>query len=155
MAEKNLSVLIDTAVRKEEEAIAFYTDLMAQVEDVSVRDTLSFIASEERKHRAFLLGYREGRYGPADLKVSEPVYYRIAEYQEEPKAGKAMTPAEAFLLASHRELRAHRFYSELSELHTEGELRQMILKMAGEELRHKEKMEYLYVNAAFPQTSGG
>jgi len=27
--------------------------------------------------------------------------------------------------------------------------------MANEELKHKEKMEYLYANTAFPQTSGG
>ena len=28
-------------------------------------------------------------------------------------------------------------------------------KMSLEELRHKEKVEYLYANTAFPQTSGG
>jgi hypothetical protein len=27
--------------------------------------------------------------------------------------------------------------------------------MANEELKHKEKMEYLYANTAFPQTAGG
>ena len=40
-------------------------------------------------------------------------------------------------------------------LHTDGEARTMLLKMANEELKHKEKMEYLYSNTAFPQTSGG
>jgi hypothetical protein len=28
-------------------------------------------------------------------------------------------------------------------------------RMANEELKHKEKVEYLYSNAAFPQTDGG
>jgi rubrerythrin len=40
-------------------------------------------------------------------------------------------------------------------MHTDGELNSMLLKMANEELKHKEKMEYLYSNTAFPQTSGG
>jgi hypothetical protein len=31
----------------------------------------------------------------------------------------------------------------------------MLYAFAGEELRHKEKVEYLYCNAAFPQTDGG
>jgi rubrerythrin len=31
----------------------------------------------------------------------------------------------------------------------------LLEKMAQEELRHKEKVEYLYANTAFPQTSGG
>jgi rubrerythrin len=43
----------------------------------------------------------------------------------------------------------------LANLHTEGELREILFKMANEELKHKEKMEYLYANTAFPQTSGG
>jgi rubrerythrin len=48
-----------------------------------------------------------------------------------------------------------RFYTELAHLHADGDLREMLLKMANEELKHKEKMEYLYANTAFPQTSGG
>jgi rubrerythrin len=43
----------------------------------------------------------------------------------------------------------------LAHLHAEGDPREMLLKMANEELKHKEKMEYLYANTAFPQTSGG
>jgi rubrerythrin len=31
----------------------------------------------------------------------------------------------------------------------------MLLRMAAEELKHKEKVEYLYTNTAFPQTQGG
>ncbi len=31
----------------------------------------------------------------------------------------------------------------------------MLLKMANEEMKHKEKVEYLYANTAFPQTQGG
>jgi len=62
---------------------------------------------------------------------------------------------EIYLVASHRELRSYEFYTELANLHIEGELKQILLKMANEELKHKEKMEYLYANTAFPQTSGG
>jgi len=45
--------------------------------------------------------------------------------------------------------------SELANLHADSEIREMLLKMANQELKHKEKMEYLYANTAFPQTSGG
>jgi rubrerythrin len=40
-------------------------------------------------------------------------------------------------------------------MHPEGELKNLFLKFANEELKHKEKVEYLYCNAAFPQTAGG
>jgi hypothetical protein len=31
----------------------------------------------------------------------------------------------------------------------------MLLKMANQEIKHKEKVEYLYANTAFVQTDGG
>jgi len=34
-------------------------------------------------------------------------------------------------------------------------VKDLLNKMASEELKHKEKMEYLYTNTAFPQTAGG
>ncbi len=43
----------------------------------------------------------------------------------------------------------------LADLHADSELKTMLSKLANEELKHKEKMEYLYANTAFPQTSGG
>jgi len=46
-------------------------------------------------------------------------------------------------------------YGDLSRLHPEGPVRDLLARMANEELRHKEKVEYLYANTAFPQTSGG
>jgi rubrerythrin len=34
-------------------------------------------------------------------------------------------------------------------------VKELLLRMANEEMRHKEKMEYLYTNTAFAQTEGG
>ncbi len=150
-----LKELIETAIRREEDAYAFYTDLQNRTEDAAVKDTLAFIAGEEQKHKAFLVRYLEGGAGSAGLRLSEVTYYKIAEHQQEPELGERMSAADIYLVAAHREKRSHRFYSELAALHPEGEARAMLLKMANEELKHKEKMEYLYANTAFPQTSGG
>jgi len=40
-------------------------------------------------------------------------------------------------------------------MHPAGPVRDLLLGMAREELLHKEKVEYLYANTAFPQTAGG
>jgi len=58
-------------------------------------------------------------------------------------------------LASHRELKSYTFYTERAKLHPGGYNKEMLLKIANEELKHKEKMEYLYANTALPQTAGG
>jgi rubrerythrin len=111
--------------------------------------------------------------------MTDVVEYKIAEYLEEPEIDGDMSSQEVYLVAAHRESRSRQFYTELANLHADGntqtmllkmaneELKHkekmeylystqtMLLKMANEELKHKEKMEYLYSNTAFPQTSGG
>jgi len=147
--------LIDTAIRREEEAYAFYQRLRDRVADAAARETIEWISQEEKKHKAFLEEYRRGGYGAAELRLSEPVFYRIAEHQQEPEMQEEMTRPEVFLIAAHREMRSHRFYQALAAEHADGPAHELLGRMATEELRHKEKMEYLYANAAFPQTSGG
>ena len=153
--DKSVSDILEIAIKREEGAYDFYMDIHAKVADPSVKETLEFIAGEETKHKAFLVNYRDGNFGEKALRMSAVVDYKIAEYLEEPQVAENMKPEDVYLVASHREQRSYLFYTELAHLHTEGELREILLKMANEELKHKEKMEYLYTNTAFPQTSGG
>ncbi len=152
---KRIADILDIAIKREEEAYEFYTDIHSKVDDASVKSTLEFMAGEEKKHKAFLISYRDGHFGDKGLRMSDVVDYKIAEYLEEPEISEDSKPEDVYLVASHREGRSHQFYTELANLHAEGEPRQMLLKMANEELKHKEKAEYLYSNTAFPQTSGG
>lgn len=155
MQDDRLSHFIEVAIGREEDAYAFYMDLYEKVEEEAARETLKWIADEEMKHRQFLVDYRDGNIKAKALRMSDVTYYKIAEYQEEPEPDKDIDSSRIFLLAAHRELNSHKFYSELAELHPEGDVKTMLLKMANEELKHKEKMEYLYTNTTFRQTSGG
>ena len=155
MEDKQVLDVINTAIQREEEAYAFYMEILGGVEDKSVRDTLTFIAGEEKKHREFLVAYRDGDYGVDSLRMNDPLDYKIAEHLEEPEVDDDMSSEDIYLIASHRELRAYNFYTDLANLHPEGELNELLRKIASEELKHKEKMEYLYANTAFPQTDGG
>jgi rubrerythrin len=147
--------ILDMAIRREEVAYDFYMDIYKKVEDATVRETVEFIAGEEKKHKAFLVSYKEGKYGADTLRMADVVEYKLAEYLEEPEISKDSSSEEVYLVAAHREARSHQFYLELANMHGDGELKTMLEKMANEELKHKEKMEYLYANTAFPQTSGG
>lgn len=153
--DRNLSALIETAIDREEEAYRFYKQILGRTQDPVVKEALEWIAAEEQNHKAFLIKYREGEFGPTPLRVSDVVYYRIAEHEPEPDPAGALNRAEVFLVGAHREARSHAFYRELAEEHPAGNVKEMLLGMANEELKHKEKLEYLYSNTAFPQTSGG
>jgi rubrerythrin len=153
--DKRVSDIITMAIKREEEAYEFYMDIHAKVSDPSLKGTLEFIAGQEKKHKAFLVGYRDGNFGPKALKMADFVDYKVAEYLEEPDIDPGSKPEDIYLAASHRELRSFHFYTEMANLHADSEIKEMLLTMANEELKHKEKMEYLYANTAFPQTSGG
>jgi rubrerythrin len=155
MPDNRISELVETAISREEAAYAFYMDLHQKVDDVSAHETLEWIAGEEENHKKFLIAYRDGGFSKEALRMSDVMYYKIAEYQEEPEIEKVMRREDVFLIASHRELRSYNFYTALAKLHPEGEFNEILLKIANEELKHKEKMEYLYANTAFPQTAGG
>lgn len=153
--QKTIADVIDRAIQREEEAFHFYMNIHSKVQDAGVRDTVEFIAKEEKKHKAFLVGYRKGDYGTDALRMADVIEYRVAEYLEEPEISKESSSQDVYLIAAHRESRSYQFYSELANMHADSELKTMLAKMANEELKHKEKMEYLYANTAFPQTSGG
>ena len=155
MKSKRLDFVIDVAIEREEEAYAFYMDLHDRVNDPTARDTLEFLAREEQKHRDFLIAYRDGRVAAGGLRMTESVDYKIAEHLDEPDIEKDMESKDVYLVAAHRELSSYNFYRSLADIHPNGEVKDVLLRIASEEMKHKEKVEYLYSNTAFPQTAGG
>jgi rubrerythrin len=146
---------METAIQKEREAQAFYRDLYNLVEDAIAKDALLFLAEEEKKHEEFLRKYLKDSYGANALKLDKVIDYEIAQYLELPDIKKGMEAKDVYLVAAHRELNSYNFYKNLADIHPDGEVKDLLLKMANQELKHKEKVEYLYSNTAFPQTAGG
>jgi len=155
MEKRELKHILGMAIDKEKEAYDFYMNLYNVVEDAVAKDTLLFLAQEEKKHRKFLKDYREGRHNKDVLRMSEVIDYQIAQYMETPDSEKKIHTKDVYLIAANRELNSYNFYTNLAGVHPDGEMRDLLLRMANEELRHKEKVEYLYSNTAFPQTAGG
>jgi len=155
MEGKALSEIIDLAIEREEQAFAFYQLLLEKVEDKTAQETLRFLSNEERKHKEFLEKYRREGYGPGGLRMTEVVDYKLAEHLAAPDIKQNMESKDVYLVAAHRELNSYLFYQSLAELHPPGDAKSILLRIANEEKKHKEMVEYLYSNTAFPQTDGG
>lgn len=152
---KTLESLIDIAIAREVEAHDFYAALCSRADNPGIKETLKFLADEETRHKEFLTAYRSGKFGKNFPDIKSAVNYKIAEHADAPDLTDNINRPDIYLTAAHKELEAYNFYISLSEMHPEGEVKQMLLKIAYEELKHKEKVEYLYSNTAFPQTEGG
>jgi len=155
MGSDTLQSVIDLAIQREEEAHNFYLSLSSVVQDKAARDTLKYLADEEAGHKAFLVKCKDEMACDIVLRPDTPVDYKVAEHLKQPDIQKDMNSEEVFLVAANREANAHHFYKGLADLYPKGPVKELLLRMAAEELKHKEKMEYLYANTAFGQTAGG
>ena len=147
--------VIEQAIVNEEISINLYQMLVQKVKEKDSKETFAYLASEEVKHKEFLQNYLGGKCPEGGLDLKTPVDYKVIEYLEAPLPSETMRPQDAFLLAAGREKKSHEFYLHLAEIHPEGPVKDLLKRLASEELAHKEKVEYLYANTAFPQTDGG
>jgi len=155
MADLILSTVIQKAISSEIASYDLYRALINMVKEKDTKDTFSYLASEELTHKEFLENYLKGKGGKGALDLKTPVDYKVAEYLKAPEPSEKMRPQDAFLLAAGNEKKAHELYESLAAMHQEGEVKGLLKRLAQEELSHKEKVEYLYANTAFPQTDGG
>jgi rubrerythrin len=112
------------------------------------KETLEWLAKDELEHKSFLLSCLT----PTGCTlVGQAQDTHLAEIMETPAITPDLSPQEALTVAVKREEGAYRFYQRLASLQPSGEARAFLEKMAKMELAHKEKVEYLYANVAFPE----
>lgn len=141
MENRNLESILDRAISNEEEAFRFYIDLYDRVQDSEAKDTLLFLAREEEKHKDYLTRYRNGLFTENVLGMNATVSGEIAEHLDKPDIQKDMSSKDIYLVAANRELNSYHFYLNLAEIHPAGEVKDLLARMAGEELKHKEKVK--------------
>ena len=143
-----LQALIEQAISQEELSHAFYKRLAELVSHKETKETLEYLAKEELEHQAFL----KQCMTPAGCTLAgKATDTKLAEIMGAPAISEDLSPKEALVVAMKREEGAHNFYKHLASLQPPGEAKDFLQKMAEVELGHKEKVEYLYDNAAFPE----
>ena len=143
-----LKTLIEQAIRQEELSHEFYTRMSKLVTQGETKETLEWLAKDELEHKAFL----QSCLTPTGCTLAgEAQDTHLAEIMKAPAITPDLTPKEALMVAMKREEGSYHFYQRLASLQPPGEAKAFLEKMAKMELGHKEKVEYLYDNVAFPE----
>jgi rubrerythrin len=143
-----MEAIVKSAITQEEMSHDFYKRLAGLVSHQETKDILEFLAKDELEHKDFLVSC----FTPQGCKlVGEAQNVHLAELLESPEISEDLSPKEALVIAMKREEGSHRFYQTLASLQPPGEVQTFLEKMAQVELGHKEKVEYLYDNVAFPE----
>ena len=134
--------VLDFAIRREEEAATFYTELAQQMTSAPVRAALEDFAREERAHQAKLEGVKaSGRLEPAQEKVQD---LKIADYLVDVEPDSNMDYQQALIFAMKAEKAAFRLYTDLAAATEDPELRELLQLLAQEEAKHKLRCEVEY-----------
>jgi rubrerythrin len=147
--------VLKKAIQREIDAQRLYSDLGARVPDPTARFVFSSLTQQEQHHQEILERYLGSGLGTGALDLRQVIDYRIAEHLDAPILTPDIKLSDIFLVAANREKASHEFYTALAELHPEGEIRLLLLKLASEEMGHKHTIESLFTEVAFPQTDGG
>ncbi len=150
-----LKEVLQKAIRKEVESRLLYIGLSQKIRDEAAKDAFQELARQERGHQQLLEQYLRGALKEGTLSRGQVIDYKIAERLDQPEISPDMKLKDVLLLAANREKISHEFYLSLAQIHPAGEMKRLIEGLAAQELEHKQRVEFLYTEVAFPQTDGG
>ena len=150
-----LHEVLEAAIRKEISSRSLYKSLCQRVQNQASKYALQTLAEQEEVHQHILEDYLNGKLKEGALKTSILVDYKIAECLNQPEISPAMEIKDVFLLAANREKASHDLYALLATAHPDGTAKHLLENLASQELEHKNQVETLYTEVAFPQTDGG
>jgi predicted CoA-binding protein len=158
LAEKismTLEKVLRKAIQKEIASWLLYRDLSRRVTQEAAQEAFKKLAEQEKEHQQLLEQYQRGEIKEGALSQTQVVDYKISEHLEQPRIYPDMDFKDVFLLAASREKASHELYLGLAEIHPPGRVRKLLTELAAQELGHKQQLELLYTEVAFPQTDGG
>ncbi len=134
--------ILDFAIKNEQEASDFYTDLASKMEKPQMKKIFQGFAAEERGHKAKLEAVKRKEKGKLDnAKVLD---LKIGDYLVEQKPSASMDYQSALILAMKQEKAAFRLYTDLAASTDDAAIRDLFLGLAQEEAKHKLRFEVEY-----------
>jgi len=134
--------IIAMAIKREEEAAAFYRKVAGMQNNPDVRDLFLKYAAEEDKHKELLENLDISV--PGRIEVKKIADLKIGDHLKEMAPGEDMDYKQALILGMQKEKKAYLVYMGLSESTDNPNIRSLFDKLAMEEAKHKLYFETQY-----------
>jgi len=146
---KNLQEILDFAIQREDEAAAAYARMREMTRDKAVRELMSDLENEEKKHKQLLQGLTGLK--PESLPIQPVVDMKISDYLVAEPPGADMTFQDLLLLAAQKEQKSVDLYTDLRRRMTERDHIALFDFLVAQEKNHKLKLESEYEKHVFPE----
>jgi len=139
---KAVDDILDFAIENEQSAVDFYRELAEKSTTSGVRELFEEYAKEEEVHKANLEAVKAGqRLKPVSTQILD---LKLGDYLVAVTPTADMDYQSALVLAMKREKAAFRLYTALAAKVDDEELRDLFLRLAQEEAKHKLHFEIEY-----------
>jgi rubrerythrin len=142
----SLEAIVNFAIEKEKEAVAFYTGLAKQEAFSGSKDLFTDFAKEEAKHEKLLLEFKSKGFTQAmkDYKLKWIKDIKRSDYVVELEYRKGMAYNEILMLAMKREEKALKLYNEFLKQVETPDSQKLFKMLCQEEAKHKLALETMY-----------
>lgn len=140
--DEKLKAVITFAIDREKEAVQFYQDLQSRVKFEPFKEVLSDFEDMEKSHIRVLEHFERSNFVPTDLPKVESL--SIAEYILDVEPNEEMDFQDIIIIAMKREEKAENLYKNLAETTNNKEIKNLFLRLASEEAKHKLHFEKIY-----------
>lgn len=144
MSFESFEEIINFAIEKEKEAVAFYEDASGQEPYSGARKTFEEFAEQERKHQAMLEGFLSGETKVPDYQLKWVPDMKRSNYMVDLTYEKGMPYSDILRLAMKREEKALELYNDLAGKTEKEDLIKIFQILSQEEAKHKLTLETLY-----------
>ncbi|MFH2063922.1 MAG: ferritin family protein [Pseudomonadota bacterium] len=136
--------ILDFAIEKEKEAVAFYTGLSKEATFSSAKSVLEEFAGEEKKHEKLLKNFKENREVLDNYKFKWISDIKRSNFMVDITYEKGMPFTDTLRLAMKREEKALQLYNELLVKADDEGVKKVFKMLCQEEAKHKNILETIY-----------
>ncbi len=141
--------IITTAIGAEIAAFEFYNAVSEKVREENMKSIFRELAAEETKHKRTLEGFLA--LPPDKFHFAPAADYRVADSLSAPALTLDLKPIEGLAIAIKNELEAMQMYTQLAKASADEDQKRVFLELASMERGHKNRLEDIYTNMAFPE----
>ena len=141
---ENIQEVLDFAVRREIEAMEFYSQLAELVDNPEMKKAFLQFSAEEDGHRLKLEAVKAGKLNlNPKIRIKDLGIVENMNTEEEVDP-EDMSYQDALILAMNREKSSFKMYSDLADMVEEQETKDIFMALAQEEAKHKLRFEIEY-----------
>lgn len=146
---KEIENLLAMAIRRERDAADFYRQMQQRAGSPATKELFAQLVQDELGHERFL---ETCTAQPATLAYLEAgPDFNVADTADLPSITPDMRPVDAIAIAMRKEQQAMDLYHSLAARAADAKLKATFQSLAKMELGHKNRLEAMFVNTAYPE----